>query len=153
MGAFRQGWRGLACAGAAMAAIASAAVQPIGPAGRAAPSARRFAPCRTVHGHDCVVDGDTVRIAAVSVRLADIDAPETHPSRCPEEAARGARATARLAELLSDGPFRLDAIDRDRDRYGRALRIFSRHGRSLGAVLVAERLARRWDGRRRGWCA
>jgi endonuclease YncB( thermonuclease family) len=36
--------------------------------------------------------------------------------------------------------------------YGRKLRILVRNGRSLGDTLVAEGLARRWDGARRSWC-
>jgi endonuclease YncB( thermonuclease family) len=43
-------------------------------------------------------------------------------------------------------------IERDADRYGRKLRVVTRNGRSLGDILVAEGLARRWDGRRRSWC-
>jgi micrococcal nuclease len=41
---------------------------------------------------------------------------------------------------------------RDEDRYGRKLRTIERDGRSLGDVLVAEGLARPWDGARRSWC-
>jgi endonuclease YncB( thermonuclease family) len=41
---------------------------------------------------------------------------------------------------------------RHEDRYGCKVRIIERDGRSLGSVLVAEKLARRWDGARRSWC-
>src|SRR3546814_4288308 len=85
----------------------------------------------------------------LKVRVADIDAPETHPSRCAEEARLGKAATERLRALLDAGPVTLVTADRDVDRYGRKLRIVERDGRSLGAVLVREGLAREWGGRDR----
>jgi micrococcal nuclease len=101
-----------------------------------------------------VVDGDTFWVGTDKIRIADIDTPETHPARCPEEAELGERATRRLAALLDEGPFELEPIgSRDVDRYGRKLRIVTRHGRSLGDRLVAEGLARTWTGRREPWCA
>ncbi len=111
-----------------------------------------FGLCHSGGGTNCVVDGDTFWIGGERVRLADIDAPETHPSRCAEEARLGEAATRRLQALLSEGPVTLETIDRDTDRYGRKLRIASRGGESIGERLVEERLARRWEGRRRPWC-
>ena len=112
----------------------------------------RFQICRTGGGTKCVVDGDTAWIGGTKVRVADIDAPETHPPRCQREAELGERATLRLAELMNAGPFELRTVDREVDRYGRRLRVLTRDGRSLGDQLVAEGLARTWDGRRRPWC-
>jgi endonuclease YncB( thermonuclease family) len=110
--------------------------------------------CTGSRGSDCVIDGDTFRFQAETIRIADIDAPETHPPRCALEAQLGERATRRLQELLSAGPFELRrAGSRNTDRYGRKLRRVTRGGRSLGQVLVSERLAREWTGRRRPWCA
>lgn len=114
--------------------------------------ATRFGICHTGGGRNCVVDGDTAWINGVKVRIADIDAPETHPPRCRREAQLGNRATRRLAELLSQGPFRLVPIKRDQDRYGRKLRVIVRGGQSIGDQLVREGLARTYDGRRRPWC-
>jgi endonuclease YncB( thermonuclease family) len=71
---------------------------------------------------------------------------------CASEAALGARATGRLHALLNQGPFTLERIDRDRDRYDRLLRIVTRGGESLGLVLVDEGLAEEWQGRRGSWC-
>ncbi|KKW92413.1 MULTISPECIES: thermonuclease family protein [Sphingobium] len=112
----------------------------------------QFGFCHTGGGTNCVVDGDTFWFRGERVRVMDIDAPETHPPRCPEEAALGARATQRLQEMLNAGPFSLESGDRDTDRYGRALRVVTRGGQSLGEALVAEGLAREWDGARRPWC-
>jgi endonuclease YncB( thermonuclease family) len=138
---------------------APAAIRPLGfvaPISEA-PSVGRgpsegFGFCHSGGGTNCVVDGDTFWIAGEKVRVADIDAPETHPSRCAEEAQLGNAATARLQALLNQGAVTLESADRDTDRYGRKLRIVTRGGRSLGDQLVAEGLARPWTGRRMPWC-
>lgn len=111
-----------------------------------------FALCHRGGGTNCVVDGDTFWLAGVKYRIVDIDTPETHPPRCAVEAALGARATERLAVLLNAGPFSLESGERTSDRYGRALRVVTRGGVSLGEMLVAEGLARRWGGHRDPWC-
>ena len=103
-------------------------------------------------GWNCVVDGDTFRHNGQRIRIADIDAPEVRDFKCSSEKLLGDRATLRLRELLSAGPFELASIDRDEDVYGRKLRVVMRDGRSLGAQLVEEGLARRWTGARRSWC-
>jgi endonuclease YncB( thermonuclease family) len=100
-----------------------------------------------------VVDGDTIKYAGLKIRLEDIDAPETYQYKCDAELTLGKRATYRLLELINSGPFELvNRGRRDEDRYGRKLRTIEIGGRSLGDVLVAEGLGRRWDGRRHGWC-
>jgi endonuclease YncB( thermonuclease family) len=114
--------------------------------------ARRFGLCHSGGGRNCVVDGDTFWLDGEKIRIADIDTPETHPPRCAHEAELGAQATRRLRALLSAGPITLAAADRDTDRYGRKLRVVTRGGESLGDMLVAEGLARPWEGRRRPWC-
>jgi len=113
---------------------------------------RIFGLCFTGGGTNCVVDGDTAWIDGVDIRIADIDAPETHPPRCASEADLGNRATLRMQELLNQGAFTLEPIGRDEDQYGRKLRIVMRAGRSVGMQLVDEGLARRWTGRREPWC-
>ncbi len=100
----------------------------------------------------CVVDGDTFWLGGQKYRIADIDTPEVSEPQCAAEKALGDRATQRLAELLNAGPFVLAPYERDIDRYGRKLRIVTRDGASLGQALVAEGLARRWDGARHPWC-
>lgn len=116
--------------------------------------AQRFALCSALRRDDCVIDGDTFAYRGQSIRIADIDAPETHPSRCDKEERLGTQATYRLQELLNAGPFTLARWDsRDTDRYGRKLRTVMRDGRSLGGMLVAEGLAREWTGRRLPWCS
>ncbi|MGH6921115.1 MAG: thermonuclease family protein [Geminicoccaceae bacterium] len=112
-----------------------------------------FRLCAQGRQANCVVDGDTIWHGGIKIRLADIDTPEVFSPKCASEAALGRRATERLVELLNAGTFAVVSTGRrDADRYGRKLRILERHGRSLGDTLVAEGLARRWDGARRSWC-
>ena len=111
-----------------------------------------FGFCHSGGGSNCVVDGDTFWMAGDKIRIADIDTPETHPARCPEEARLGAAATQRLQALLNSGAVTLHSIDRDTDRYGRKLRRVSVDGRGVGNTLIAEGLARPYLGRRMGWC-
>lgn len=114
--------------------------------------AASFGPCDGVTGGTCVVDGDTFWYRGEKIRIADINTPEVSAPQCPAEAELGAQATDRLAELLSEGPFTLEPVDRDRDRYGRLLRTVTRDGESLGATLVAEGMAEEWQGYRGNWC-
>jgi len=116
-------------------------------------SAAAFALCPAGPRTTCVVDGDTFWLDGEKVRIADINAPETHSARCAYEQALGDAATRRLIALLNAGPFELAPYQRDRDRYGRLLRIVVRGGHSLGDQLVSEGLAEPWRGRRSDWCA
>lgn len=112
-----------------------------------------FSKCTRYSHQDCVVDGDTFDIGGQRIRVADIDTPETYKSKCRSEAELGAKATERFRELLNAAPFVLQSSGhRDEDKYGRKLRIVMREGQSLGSILVAEGLARKWTGRRRSWC-
>ena len=111
-----------------------------------------FGFCHTGAGTNCVVDGDTVWFQGQKVRVADIDAPETHEYRCPEEKALGDKATQRLIQLVNSGPITLQPIDRDEDVYGRKLRIVMVNGMSVGDTLVSEGLARYYEGGRKPWC-
>jgi endonuclease YncB( thermonuclease family) len=111
-----------------------------------------FGYCHNGGGTNCVVDGDTFWFRGDKYRISDIDTPETHGPRCTAEGDLGARATRRLQALMNDGPFSLEVEGRATDRYGRALRVVTRGGQSIGEELVTEGLARRWDGSRHPWC-
>lgn len=111
-----------------------------------------FGSCHVGGGVNCVVDGDTLWIDGVKVRVADIDAPETHDYKCASEKALGDRATARLRQLVNSGTVTLGRIDRDEDRYGRKLRIVMVDGESVGDTLVGEGLARWYGSGRQPWC-
>jgi micrococcal nuclease len=113
----------------------------------------RFTRCGPGRGHGCVIDGDTFKLGQRKIRIIGIDAPETHPPRCPAEAALGEAATARLQALLNEGPFDMVGSRADMtDRYGRELRTLTRGGRSIAAQLVEEGVVRRYLGYKMGWC-
>lgn len=108
-----------------------------------------------------VVDGDTVEVAAriwlgqeitVKVRLDGVDSPEIR-GRCPAEREAALKAKAFISDLIDARPVALSGI-----RYGKyagrvLARIAAADGRDLSEALIAERLARPYDGsRRRTWC-
>ena len=111
-----------------------------------------FGFCHTGGGRNCVVDGDTIWLEGQNIRIADIDAPETHEPRCSSEKRLGQRATRRLHELVNSGAVTTEGIGRDSDTYGRKLRIVLVDGTSVGDTLVDEGLARWYKGGRRSWC-
>jgi micrococcal nuclease len=87
----------------------------------------KFGRCGRTPGNACVVDGDTFRLGKRRIRIIGIDAPETHPPGCAEEARLGEAATVQLQELLNEGPFEMTGrIDDMKDRYGRHLRVITR---------------------------
>ncbi len=116
-------------------------------------AAAAFTLCSDAPRTTCVVDGDTFWLNGEKIRLADINAPETHGAGCAAERDLGNKATRRLIVLLNSGPFNLEIEGRPTDRYGRALRVAKRGGRSLGDQLVSEGLAEPWLGKRSDWCA
>ena len=127
-------------------------------AGPADTIAAQFPLCSSAPRVTCVVDGDTIWLGGTKIRIADIDTPEVSRPRCAREAKLGALATQRMQALLNRGAFSLSpaADGRDEDRFGRKLRVVTRDGESLGAMLVRDGLARAWGGKRggkrRGWC-
>ena len=111
-----------------------------------------FSYCKWGGGQNCVVDGDTFYIGGAKVRIADIDAPETHDYRCQSELELGERAARQLQALLNSGAVTMTSIDRDRDVYGRLLRNVAVDGRDVGDSLISDGLARAYAGGRRPWC-
>ncbi|MEO7503737.1 MAG: hypothetical protein ABIT69_00970 [Sphingomicrobium sp.] len=95
-----------------------------------------FIACKWGGGTNCVVDGDTIYLEGQKIRIAGIDAPETHKYDCPEELALGEQAAVRLQSLLNAGAITLSSIDRDEDVYGRKLR---------NVAVVARTLATHWS--------
>ena len=137
--------------GVATPPVASAASSPalIGGGNAAIPF---FGYCKYGGGSNCVVDGDTFYHGRDKVRIAGIDAPETHPPRCAAEAQAGEAATHRLRDLLNSGEISLTSIDRDEDIYGRKLRNVAVGGADVGAAMIGEGLARDYADGRRSWC-
>ena len=87
-----------------------------------------------------IVDGDTLALGSIRIRLADIDAPERSQT-CGEAADPwpcGARAEARLAELARGD---VSCQPEDRDRWGRIVAMCRSDDIDLGAAMVREGLA------------
>ena len=71
-----------------------------------------------------IIDGDTLRIDGVTVRIVEIDTPETWQSRCENELVLGLKAKERLKEIIDSGPVRFEKTGID--RYHRILaRVFA----------------------------
>jgi len=112
-----------------------------------------FGACKWGGGTNCVVDGDTIYLNGDKIRIAGIDAPETHDYGCASELDRGERAANRLQALLnSGGQVTLTSIDRDEDVYSRKLRNVAVGGADVGDTLIGEGLARAYGGGRKSWC-
>jgi len=121
------------------------------PAAEATP-AMQFAYCRDDNGSDCVVDGDTFYLNGEEIRVAGIDAPEMHPSRCPEERERGITATVRLRNLLNQGEVTVQPSQGLRDDHGRSMRQVMVDGSDVAPVLIAAGVVRDYGGGPRSWC-
>ena len=111
-----------------------------------------FSICGSGQRITCVVDGDTFWFRGEKIRIADIDTPELSPPRCQRERERGLAAKQRLLDILNSGPVSFKVAARNEDRFGRKLRIVYRDRHSVGDMLVAKGLARKWQGSRRSWC-
>jgi len=107
----------------------------------------------TVQGqHIYVIDGDTFDLNGTRIRVAGIDAPETHPARCPNEAALGQAAAQKLAELLRGRPLWISGLKTD--RWGRAVAVVRVNGEDVADAMISAGLARNYDGKQRqGWCS
>jgi endonuclease YncB( thermonuclease family) len=98
------------------------------------------------------VDGDTVSEGGVHYRLENIDAPETGDrAECDAERMLGENAARRMALLLASGPVTIRRTGRI-DKYRRPIVFVSLDGRDIGSILIAEKLAVAWRGRRHDWC-
>lgn len=97
---------------------------------------------RAVSGKVRVIDGDTVDIDGVRIRLEGIDAPETG-QRCARRLigswACGAVATEALTRLVEGKAVRCDP--RGVDKYNRLLAVCFADGRDINAWMVREGLA------------
>jgi endonuclease YncB( thermonuclease family) len=105
---------------------------------------------QTPTGPIYVIDGDTFVMSGQKIRIAGIDAPETHPSRCAEEARLGLAATQKLRELLSNGAVAMSGTIHD--EYGREVRTVRVNGADVGAAMVGAGVAREYGSGRRSWC-
>jgi len=110
-----------------------------------------------------LIDGDTVEIDGVRIRLLGIDTPETFRSRCEAELVLGLKAKERLRQLLDSGAVTYES--HGFDRYGRTLARVYVGSVDVSQVLLDEGFAlpyrpggaaklarlRAWCGRPRRW--
>ncbi len=101
-----------------------------------------------------VVDGDTFTLGDETIRIENIDAPETRKAKCDAERRLGKLAAVRLGELLAAGAIELKrnpAEPRDVDRYGRKL-TGAAVGRQSSPVVLGYRELRRKRYLAAGYC-
>ncbi len=109
--------------------------------------------CGTSGLDNCVASGDLFWFKKQAVRLADVAAPQTDLAKCQAERDRGFAAKVRLRDLLNAGAFEIvDWPNRDEDERGRKLRVVTRNGQSIGAILVREGLAHGPSASGKTWC-
>ena len=115
-----------------------------------------------------VLDGNTIEARGETVRLVDFDTPESGiNARCEGERNLAARTTSRLRALVAGGGLDLQIVrcscppgaeGTQRCNYGRTCGRLLARGRDVGAILIAEGLARSYVcGRtscppRSSWC-
>ena len=101
-------------------------------------SPRTPAPDADLSGRARVIDGDTIEVGTVRVRLHGADAPESAQS-CLAGGERwpcGQRATEALDRRI--GGRTVACSERDRDRYGRIVAVCRHGGRDVNAWLVGQ---------------
>jgi endonuclease YncB( thermonuclease family) len=91
-----------------------------------------------LHGQARIIDGDTLDLAGVRIRLFGIDAPE-HNQNCTDDRGKrwacGTFATQTLKALTRG---ELSCEELDRDRYGRVVARCSVGGRDIAEQMVAQ---------------
>jgi len=91
-----------------------------------------------------VTDGDTFRLeSGERIRVADIDAPETHreQARCAQEIARGEASADAVRALLDHRAVRFVRLGRSYDRTVARVTLCNR---DLGGLLIEMGVARSW---------
>lgn len=100
-----------------------------------------------------MIDGDTIAISDQRFRLVGFDTPETRHAECSYELALGNEATRRARQLVENAGIVDLIVLPGRDKYGRGLARLLIQGEDLGSRLIAEGLARPYQGgRRQSWC-
>lgn len=96
-----------------------------------------FLPRETVSGLAYVIDGDSLRIGEVEIRIADIDAPEMRQF-CRREGIDyrcGVESRSAMERLVADAD--VSCVVRETDRFGRSVAHCEANGLDLGSEMVA----------------
>ena len=104
--------------------------------------------CEALPHLTCVFSGDSFFLRGQMVRLADIDTPPRYASECPAASTLSWKSALRLRDLLNAGPFELEVAGGGDPE----LRLVTRNGKSLGAQLVSEGLAKEKSAEAPNWC-
>ncbi len=135
----------LLCVGAAVATVSLDGPAPVAPVAAAAPAPIATAPASPTAPDTAatarVVDGDTLDLGGVVIRLWGIDAPESRQTCAGKDGQTyscGRDATAVLPELTRRKAVQCDK--RDQDRYGRTVSVCRTEAGEINAAMV-----------RRGW--
>jgi endonuclease YncB( thermonuclease family) len=91
-----------------------------------------------------VIDGDTIEVDGLKIRIAEIDTPETGRARCQREFELGQAAKQRLAELLAGGELTVVVVSPTGGGFGRALGYVFVGEVDVGQTLLEEGLALKW---------
>ncbi|WP_281856847.1 thermonuclease family protein [Litoreibacter halocynthiae] len=102
----------------------------------------------------CIVDGDTLWLNGVNIRLKSFDTPESHTNICGSftEIDLAFAARDRLQELLNKNPWTIETFGKD----GTGVRLLATieiAGEDVGDILIREKLARRWPDGEEFWCS
>ena len=85
-------------------------------------------------GEARVIDGDTIKIGSVTIRLWGMDAPEMG-QRCGAHDC-GRMAADRLTDIIAGAPVQCAMVDTD--RYGRMVATCTANGTDLGEAMVRD---------------
>ncbi|MDH6276094.1 endonuclease YncB(thermonuclease family) [Rhizobium leguminosarum] len=139
------------------AAIPTPMIQPIkavpSPASPAVSETGRvaFGYCGQGAHINCVGDGGVFWYKGEKIVIADMASPVVDQARCDGERRVAFAAKSRLLALLNAGPFTMNAAGKTEP--SGAPRVVSRDGRSFGAQLINEGLARKPGAAGGAWCA
>lgn len=108
---------------------------------------------RNTSDKTCIVDGDTLWLNGVNIRLKDFDTPESRTHICGgfTEIDLAHAATDRLQSLLNGNAWTIETfgIDGTGKRQLATIRI---NNIDVGDILIGEGLARRWPDGPEFWC-
>jgi endonuclease YncB( thermonuclease family) len=102
----------------------------------------------------CVVDGDTIWLDGVKIRLEGFDTPEPQTAICGgrAEIELAHRASDRLVDLLNETVWEIEYHGLDSTQEKRRLATISIDGQDVGDILINEGLARKWPDGKEWWC-
>ncbi len=99
-----------------------------------------------------VIDGDTLKIDGETIRIKDLDTPETRGAECLAEDMLASRAKIMLDDMVYEATSIAITKRYGKDRYGRTLADVSINGGDVKTAMIAARLGVKWEGKQADWC-